>query len=92
VSLITKHKIMENISKPKYGIIDSALFGVRIISGIVTGIRYTETKPMYEISFGQNKWWTSEIAESTEELFSLLKLASLDRIKETHGLKIKYGK
>jgi hypothetical protein len=83
---------MENLSKPKYGIIDSGLFGLRIISGIVTGIRYTENKPVYEISFGKDKWWTSEIAESPEEIFKGLKLASLDRIKETHGLQIKYGK
>lgn len=81
---------MENIGKPKYGIINSGLFGVRIISGIVTGIRYTEDKPMYEISFGKDKWWTSEIAETPDEIFHYLKLASLDRIKETHGLQIKY--
>jgi hypothetical protein len=82
---------MENIGKPKYGIIDSGLFGLRIISGIVTGIRYTESNPLYEISFGNDKWWTSEISENPEELFKALKLASLDRIKETHGLKIKYS-
>lgn len=82
---------MKNIGNPKYGIIDSDLFGVRIISGIVTGIRYTENKPVYEISFGKNKWWTSEIAESPEEIFKVLNLASLDRIKETHGLQIKYN-
>ena len=81
---------MQNIGKPKYGIVDSGLFGVKIISGIVTGIRFTEDKPMYEISFGKNNWWTSEIANSFEEIFKFLKLTSLDRIKETHGLKIKY--
>ncbi len=83
---------MENIGKPKYGIIDSGLFGVRIISGIVTGIRYTNDKPIYEISFGQNKWWTPEIVESLEEIIKILKLTSLDRIKESHGLQIKYEK
>jgi len=83
---------MKNIGRPKYGIIDSGLFGLRIISGIVTGIRYTEDKPLYEISFGKDKWWTSEIAESSEEIFKYLNLASLDRIKETHGLQIKYEK
>jgi hypothetical protein len=33
---------MKNIGKPRYGIIDSGLFGIRIVSGIITGIRYTE--------------------------------------------------
>jgi len=81
---------MENIGKPKYGIIEPGLFGVRIVSGIVTGIRYTETKPMYEISMGKNVWWTSEIADNPEDIFKALKLASLERIMETHELKIKF--
>lgn len=82
---------MENISKPKYGLIDSGLFGVRIVAGIVTGKRYTEGKPLYELSFGKNSWWTYEIADSPEELIKYFNLAPLQRIKETHGLKIKYN-
>jgi hypothetical protein len=83
---------MENIGKARYGIIDSNLFGIRIISGIVTGIRYTESKPQYEISFGKNSWWTSEITDNPEDIIKFFKLASLERIKETHGLQIKYNK
>lgn len=81
---------MENISKPKYGIVDSGLFGARIVAGIVTGVRYTEDLPIYEISFGSTKVNTSKIADSPEEIFKMLNLASLERIKETHGLKIKF--
>ena len=84
---------MKNIGKPRYGVIDNGLFGLRIISGIVTGIRYTEDEPVYEISFGHDKWWTSSIYEKIEELtdYETLQLAPLERIIETHGLKIKYG-
>ena len=81
---------MKNIGKPKYGIIDSGLFGVRIVSGIVTGVRYTNDKPVYELSFGNNSWQTSEIMDNQEDVFKALKLASLERISETHGLKIKF--
>jgi hypothetical protein len=83
---------MVNIGKPRYGIIDNGLFGLRIVSGIVTGIRYTETKPVYEISFGHDKWWTSIIYEKVEELavYEILQLAPPERIKETHNLKIKF--
>ncbi len=82
---------MENIGKPKYGIIENGIFGTRIISGIVTGVRFTEEKPVYEISFGKDKWWTSEITDNIDDIFKALKLASIERIKETHGLKIKYN-
>lgn len=82
---------MENIGKPKYGIIDSGLFGLRIVAGIVTGIRYTGSKPVYELSFAKDKWWTSELAETPEGIASKIKLASLEKIKETHGLQIKFG-
>jgi hypothetical protein len=81
---------MENIGKAKYGIIENRVFGTRIISGIVTGVRYTEDKPVYEISFGKDKWWTSEITDNVDDIFKALKLASLDRVKETHRLKINY--
>lgn len=81
---------MENIGKPMYGIIDNGLWGAKIISGIVTGKRFTEDKPVYEISFGKNSWWTSEITDDPQEILKHLKLADLERIKETHGLKIKF--
>lgn len=80
-----------NIGKPKYGIINSGIFGVTIVSGIVTGVSYTEDKPVYELSFGKDKWKTTEITDSLDEVFKALKIVSLDRIKETHGLKIKYN-
>lgn len=73
-----------------YGIIESGVFGCRIISGIITGIRYTETDPVYEISFGQNKWWTSQIATNQDTLIEMLNLPTLERISQTHGLLIKY--
>lgn len=79
-----------NIGKPKYGIIENGVFGTRIVSGIVTGVSYTEEKPIYEISFGKDKWKTSEITESIDDIFKDLKLGKLERIVETHGLKIKY--
>ena len=82
---------MENIGKPIYGIIENGIFGTRIVSGIVTGISYTENKPIYEISFGKDKWKTSEITDNIEDIFKSLNLVSLERVSNTHGLKIKYG-
>ena len=81
---------MKNIGKPRYGLLDNGLFGFRIVSGIVTGIRYTEDMPIYEISFGKDKWWTPEISDLPEKLFQSLNLTTLERIKETNDLKIKY--
>lgn len=81
---------MKNIGKPKYGVIQNGVFGTRIVTGIVTGIRFTEDKPVYELSFGKDKWWTSDVTDSKEDLFKLLKLTSLNRVVETNTLKIKY--
>ena len=83
---------IENIKKPVYGIIDSGTFGFRVISGIVTGVRFTEEEPVYTIQFGKDRWETKLIAHSQEELSGLFKLPTLARVKETHGLTIKYGK
>ena len=75
---------MKNIGMPKYGIITNGIFGTRIVSGIVTGVRFTEDKPIYELSFGKDKWWTSEITDNIEDIFKVLNLVSLNRVKETH--------
>ena len=82
---------MNNIGQAKYGIAENGIFGTRIVSGIVTGVRYTEDKPVYEISFGKDKWWVSDIANTPEEVFKLLNLVSLERVKQSHNLKIKYS-
>jgi len=81
---------MENIKKPVYAIVDSGVFGLRIVSGIVTGKRYTEGEPVYTIQFGKDSWTSSQIAHSKEELVEMFELPELKRIRETHGLKIKY--
>ena len=81
---------MNNIGKPKYGVIQNGVFGTRIVTGIVTGIRFTEDKPVYELSFGKDKWWTSDVTDNKEDLFKLLKLTPLNRVVETNTLKIKY--
>jgi len=80
----------KNIGRPKYGIIENGIFGTRIVSGIVTGVSYTEDRPIYELSFGKDKWRTSEITDSIEDVFKALKIANLDRVEKTHGLMIKY--
>ena len=80
------------INKAVYGLADRSTFGVRIISGIVTGVSYSEDfPPKYEITFGKNKTWVDKIVESKEELITLLEIADLKRVKETHNLKLKYN-
>jgi len=78
------------ISKPVYGVIDLGIFSKRIISGIVTGVNYTEEKPIYTISFGKNTYKTSLVYETKYNLINSLDIPELDRVKNTHGLKIKY--
>ena len=82
---------MNNIGKPRYGLIKNGMIGFTIVSGVVTGIRYTEDLPLYEISFGRDKWWTPTISNLPEKLLVPLSLPTLKRIEETHNLKIKYN-
>lgn len=81
----------ENIGKPKYGIVDNGIFGATIVCGMVTGVSYTEEDRIYELSFGKNKWNTSVIADSIQDIFPCLKIKSLEQVENTHGLKIKYN-
>ncbi|HSE99786.1 MAG TPA: hypothetical protein VLA48_02730 [Nitrososphaeraceae archaeon] len=84
------NEILKHIGQPRYAIIDAGLFGVRIVSGIVVGFRFTEEEPIYEIAFGRDKWWSSIITDNTDDIISHLKLGSLERIRESHKLSIKY--
>ncbi len=80
----------KNIGQPRYGLIENGIFGTRIVAGIVTGVEYTEDKPIYTLVFGKDLWKTTLIADNVTDLFKLLNLAPLERIKETFTLKIKY--
>lgn len=81
---------MENIGKACYAIIDSGVFGLRIVSGIITGIRYTTDLPLYCIQMGKDLWWSDKIVFRPEDLLPHFGLADLNRVKESHGLMIKY--
>lgn len=81
-----------NINKPKYGIIQNGVFSTRVIAGIVTGVRYTESEPLYEISFGNDKWWTSVVVDTVDEVMKHLNLPDLEKVKQSHNLKIKFVK
>jgi hypothetical protein len=79
---------MENIGKPKYGLIDNKTFGFKIVTGIVSGIRYTESDPIYELSYKNNKWWTNKISDSYVELIeNHLNIKSLSQIEFAHNIK-----
>lgn len=79
------------IGKAVYGLLDNTLFGFRVVSGIVTGISYSEnTSPKYEITFGKNSVWVQKIAENKEDLIKLFNLADLKRVKETYNMELIY--
>lgn len=82
----------EHIGKPCYALIDSGLFGARIVAGVITGVRYTESDPLYCIQMGKDLWWSSTIFFLRESVVDYIGLADLDRVQESHGLMIKYGK
>lgn len=46
---------IETIGKARYAIIENGIFGTRIVSGIITGVRYTEGNPVYEIKIQYEK-------------------------------------
>lgn len=80
------------INKAVYGLLDNSIYGFRVVSGIVTGVSYSEdSPPKYEITYGKNKVWTQNIAESKEELIKLFNLTDLERVKTTHNLILKYS-
>ena len=83
--------INENVGKARYGVIENGVFGTRIVAGIVTGIRFTETEPVYEISQGSDKWWTSIITDKIDDVIKALKIESLDIVEKKSELKINFG-
>lgn len=83
--------INENVGKARYGVIENGVFGTRIVAGIVTGIRFTENEPVYEISQGSDKWWTSIITDKIEDVIKALKIESLDIVEKKSELKINFG-
>jgi hypothetical protein len=81
-------KALDLIGKPTYGFINNGLYGKTIISGVITGVRFTEEEPVYEVSFGNNKWWVTEITDHITA--EHLNLPTLEKVKTTHGLKTRF--
>lgn len=65
-----------------HSIVDKGIFGLRVISGIVIGIEYTNKTPKYCIGFGDNSVWVNKVATNDKELLEMLKLSDLEKVKE----------
>jgi hypothetical protein len=85
-------EVLKNYGKPRYGLLGNEKFEFRIVSGIVTGIEFTEGEPIFKLSFDKNTYSTSRIFETSQQLIDSLKLPTLNQIDITHNLSIKYDK
>jgi len=79
--MITKKELNELWGLPVYSVVDKGIFGLRVISGIIVGIQFTHTNPLYCIGFGDNSVWVSKIAKSKEEFLEMFELPNLDNVK-----------
>jgi hypothetical protein len=85
------NQCISKIGKAYYGVIDNGAFGVKIVTGIVTGFTFEEkTKPNYQLTLGANKYWSQDITTIKEEILDFLKIADLQKIKESHIMQLKY--
>ena len=83
-------KYSDRIGQAYYGITDNGIFGANIMAGIITGIRLTNDKPIYEITYGKSSVWTSKITKNRNELLDFLKIEELSKIKQTAKVEVKY--
>lgn len=88
--LVFTENYADKIGQAAYGITDNGIFGARIVAGIITGIRLTEDKPLYEISYEKNSWWVKDITDNRAELLDMLKVAQLDHIRKTAKINLKH--
>lgn len=80
------------IGNAVYAIVSNNHFGIKVVSGIVTGVHFTEDKPIYDISFGNDRYQSSEIFFSTDGLIAAFRLLPLEAVEKSHNLQIKYSK
>ena len=85
-----KDNYTDKVGKASYGIFDNGIFGARIVAGIITGVRLTDDKPIYEITHEKNSWWVTDITDNRAQLLDMLKVAQLDAIQKTAKVKLKY--
>lgn len=81
---------VKNMSKSIYGVVDSGVFGLRIVTGIVTGVQYTKTKPLFKIEYKDGSVWTDKVADNKDDLFKLMNVTPLEEVEKLLDLKIKF--
>ena len=82
---------ISKIGKAHYGVIDNGAFGVKIVTGIVTGFTFEETsKPNYQLTLGANKYWSKDITIEKDQILDFLKIADLQKVKESYIMQLRY--
>lgn len=88
--IFEQEEYVDKIGKPYYGLTENGIFGARIVAGIVTGVRLTEDKPLYEISYEKNSWWVKEVTNDRNKLLDMLKVQELNTIAKGAKIKLKH--
>lgn len=78
------------MSMPVYGVVDRGIFGVRVVTGIITGVQFTENLPLYKIEYKDGSVWTDKVTTDVNELLQLMQVTPLDSITKLLPLKTNY--
>lgn len=81
---------IELMNKPIYGVVDRGIFGVRVVTGIITGVQFTDNLPLYKIEYKDGSVWTDKVTDNVEKLLELMSVIPLKNIPNLLVLKTKF--
>ncbi len=79
-----------HIGQIRYAVIGNGVFGKRVVYGLVTGIRFTDSDPIYSLQYQKNRWEVKRLYSDRLEMLNALEIPYEDTIGRDHGLDINF--
>lgn len=65
---------------PVYSVIETGIFGLRVICGVIIGVQLTNNEPRYCIGYEKNSYWVNKVALNKDDLLNMLQVPNLSDV------------
>lgn len=66
---------------PVYAVANRGIFGFRVSTGIITGIRFTNNKPEFYVASNKESGWYTEITTDKNEILEMIEVPDLIQVQ-----------
>lgn len=66
---------------PVYAVANRGIFGFRVYTGIITGIRFTNSKPEFYVESNKESGWYTDVTTDKSEILEMIEIPDLFKVQ-----------